>query len=119
MVKQSGEPFLLPYLAASYTINPWDTLSRLVSGACGSTVFPSAPLAPSTPPRLPGLFATLLLCRGLTSPARASSARAPRLPDADHALQLRGHAEDLPVPVQRAYVHARVSDHAGPVGHSQ
>ena len=38
---------------------------------------------------------------------------APRLPDADRRLLPNGRSRDLPVPVQGASAHARVSDHAG------
>ena len=53
----------------------------------------------------------------LTSHARASSATAPRLPDADRCGETAGQTRDLPVSVQGASAHARVSDHAGPSGH--
>src|SRR5580700_10241492 len=49
---------------------------------------------------------------------RASSATAPRLPDADRGGFAAGQTRDLPVPVQRASTHARVSDHAGSSEHS-
>jgi hypothetical protein len=57
------------------------------------------------------------LWKGLTSPACASSAIAPRLPDADHPFGASGQTGDLPVPAQGASVHARVYDHAGPFGY--
>jgi hypothetical protein len=49
----------------------------------------------------------------------ASSATAPRLPDADRRLLPNGRSRDLPVPAQGASAHARVSDHAGPSGRSR
>ena len=67
--------------------------------------------------RIASLHASSLQWRGLTSPARPSSATAPRLPDADHRAS--GRVGDLPVPAQGASVHARVSDHAGSTGHSR
>ena len=57
---------------------------------------------------------------GLTSRARTSTATAPRLPAADQDRGcVIGRTRDLPVPEQRASAHARVSDHAGPSGHSR
>ena len=45
---------------------------------------------------------------------RASSATAPRLPDADQCrFAGTGQTWDLPVPAQRASAHARFFDHAG------
>jgi len=60
-----------------------------------------------------------LLWRDQTSPAGASSATAPRLPDADHSVKARGQAGDLPVPAQRVFVHARFYDHARSSGRSR
>src|SRR5215471_20181683 len=57
--------------------------------------------------------ASQLLWQSLTSRDRASSATAPRLPDADRRQLPNGRSRDLPVPAQEASAHARVSDHAG------
>src|SRR5450631_3658025 len=61
-----------------------------VSGACGpcSCSPRPPPFAPPTPHPIRRTCspASQLLWRGLTSPARASSATAPRLPDADHPV---------------------------------
>src|SRR5260221_6116929 len=58
-----------------------------VSGTCVAlSCFPrSLPLAPPTPPLVAQVCSpvSLLLWKGLTSPARASSASTPRLPDPD------------------------------------
>src|SRR6478609_3958646 len=78
--------------------------------------FPLAPVLGSTGSAVAeitlfvGFSATM---RSLTSRDRASSATAPRLPDADWRLLPNGRSRDLPVPVQGASAHARVSDHAG------
>jgi len=75
----------------------------------------SRPLAPPTPPLLSQQQfcsqASQLLWPSLTSRVRASSATAPRLPDAGQPITT-GQTRDLPVPVQGACTHARVSDHA-------
>src|SRR5713101_399397 len=88
-----------------------------VSEACfaGSHSPWPPPLAPPAPqwPKPPCSSASQLLWRSLTSRDRASSATAPRLPDADRRLLPNGRSRDLPVPVQGASAHARVSDHAG------
>src|SRR5258705_2002152 len=73
---------------------------------------PLAPPAPQWPKPLCS-SASQLLWRSLTSRDRASSATAPRLPDADRRLLPNGRSRDLPVPAQGASAHARVSDHAG------
>jgi len=81
--------------------------------------WPAFPLAPPPPPPVARLCsaASPLLWRGLTSHPRASSASAPRLPDADQARRtVPGRRRHLPVPVQGASVHARVSDRAGSPG---
>ena len=94
-------------------------------GACGprprSPRFP--PLAP--PPPRPASRrrsgASRLLWRDLTSHARASSASAPRLPDADQTAH-RGPVAGREIsrfPRRGACVHARVCDHAGPTGGSR
>jgi hypothetical protein len=92
------------------------------SGACfAGPRFPRpAPLAPPAPP--PSYFrlcssASRLLQRGQTSGVRASPATAPRLPGTDRQCAA-GQTQDLPVPVQEASAHARVSDHAGSSGRS-
>ena len=63
--------------------------------------------------------ASQLLWQSLTSRDRASSATAPRLPDADRRQLPNGRSRDLPVPAQEASAHARVSDHAGSSGRSR
>src|SRR5262245_29754586 len=76
------------------------------------------PFAPPTPlrSRLLCSSASQLLWQSLTSRDRASSATAPRLPDADRRLLPNGQSRDLPVPAQGASAHARLSDHAGSSG---
>src|SRR6516225_5337783 len=70
------------------------------SGRCfAGSHFPwSPPFAPPAPPRIAPLCspASQLLWRGPTSHARASSATAPHLPDADHQLDADGQTRDLP-----------------------
>src|SRR6266481_6294826 len=87
------------------------------SGACfaGSHSPWPPPLAPPTPLRSGPLCssASQLLWQSLTSRDRASSATAPRLPDADRRRLPNGRSRDLPVPAQRASAHARFFDHAG------
>src|SRR5262245_18672553 len=64
--------------------------------------------------------ASQLLLRGLTSRARASSATAPHLPDADRRpLTERSNASSPGSQRQGASAHARFYDHAGPYGHSR
>src|SRR5262249_57172914 len=88
-----------------------------VAGACcaGSRSPWPLPLAPPAPLRLGPLCssASPLLWQSLTSRDRASSATAPRLPDADRRRLPNGRSRDLPVPAQRASAHARFFDHAG------
>jgi hypothetical protein len=88
-----------------------------VSGACfaGSHSPWPLPLAPPAPLRSGPLCssASQLLWQSLTSRDRASSATAPRLPDADRRRLPNGRSRDLPVPAQGASAHARVFDHAG------
>src|SRR6266516_3142488 len=73
--------------------------------------FPLAPALGSTGSAV--AETTLFVGWSLTSRDRASSATAPRLPDADRRLLPTGRSRDLPVPAQGASAHARVSDHAG------
>src|SRR5262245_26940133 len=99
-----------------------------VSGACfarSRSPWPP-PFAPPTPqhrrkkPPLPCSSASQLLLRGLTSRARASSATAPRLPDADRRLYTeRSNASSPGSQRQGASTHARFFDHAGTYGHSR
>src|SRR5262245_29763508 len=99
-----------------------------VSGACfarSRSPWPP-PFAPPTPqhrrkkPPPPCSSASQLLLRGLTSRARASSATAPRLPDADRRpLTERSNASSPGSQRQGASAHARFYDHAGPYGHSR
>src|SRR5262249_13628614 len=94
--------------------------------------FPSAPpFAPPTPQHQkrhaqhgrsppPCSSASQLLLRGLTSRARASSATAPRLPDADRRLYTeRSNASSPGSQRQGASTHARFFDHAGTYGRSR
>src|SRR6516162_8952131 len=102
VVEECGEPLLLPLPCGL----PY-ALQRLCH-ALPSLALP-APLR-SGPLCSP---ASQLLWQSLTSRDRASSATAPRLPDADRRLLPSGRSRDLPVPIQGASAHARVSDHAG------
>src|SRR5262245_14829723 len=90
------------------------------SGACvaGSHSPWPPPLAPPAPRPVARLCssASQLLWQSLTSRDRASSATAPRLPDADRRRLPNGRSRDLPVPAQGASAHARVFDHAGSSG---
>ena len=72
-------------------------------------------MAPRSPPTVarPCSRGSPLLRQGPTSRGRASSATAPRLPDADQTAPACGRPRDLPVPAQGASAHARVSDRAG------
>ena len=93
------------------------------SGACRSGARSPWPLpfAPRPPPTVARLRSggSPLLWQGPTSRRRASSARAPCLPDADQTASACGQPRDLPVPAQGACAHARVSDRAGSSGGSQ
>src|SRR6266550_3128510 len=90
------------------------------SGACfaGSHSPWPLPFAPPAPRRSRPLCssASQLLWQSLTSRDRASSATAPRLPDADRRQLPNGRSRDLPVPAQGASAHARFFDHAGSFG---
>src|SRR6266566_3060829 len=90
------------------------------SGACfaGSHSPWPLPFAPPAPRRSRPLCssASQLLWQSLTSRDRASSATAPRLPDADRRRLPNGRSRDLPVPAQGASAHARIFDHAGSSG---
>src|SRR3954463_4349449 len=90
------------------------------SGACfaGSHSPWPPPFAPPAPRRSRPLCssASQLLWQSLTSRDRASSATAPRLPDADRRELANGRLRDLPVPAQGASAHARFFDHAGSFG---
>src|SRR5258707_3289971 len=115
MVQQRGEPFLLSLLCS-----PWDTLSRLgVRHVRCSPVFPSvpslgsadsAPLPQRSTSAISGLFAGLFAtmegsdfsCSFFIGFDSSSSRRGPLY------NSLSGQAGDLPVLVQRAYLHARV-----------
>jgi hypothetical protein len=66
-----------------------------------------------------GVGPSQLLWQSLTSRDRASSATAPRLPDADRRRLPDSRSRDLPVPAQGTSAHAMVSDHAGPPGRSR
>ena len=120
VVEERGEPFLLPLpCGLPYAVQRLGHAFPVLRPARAllSRASPrSPPLAPPTPRPVARLCssASQLLWRGLTSPVRASSATAPRLPDADQGADRRGRAGDLPVPGQGASVHAGVSDHAGP-----
>src|SRR5437016_1668296 len=90
------------------------------SGACfaGAHSPWPPPFAPPAPRRSRPLCssASQLLWQSLTSRDRASSATAPRLPDADRRRLPNGRSRDLPVPAQGASAHARFFDHAGSFG---
>src|SRR5260221_7013509 len=92
-------------------------LPRSESGACGAcSPFPLASALPPPGPLRSGPLcssASQLLWQSLTSRDRASSATAPRLPDADRRQLPNGRSRDLPVPAQRASAHTRFFDHAG------
>ena len=96
----------------------WVTRARLwVRCVLCWSAFPLVPALGSTasaagvPALFDGFTATMAES---TSPDRASSATAPRLPAADHLAQAAyGRPRDLPVPVQGACAHARFYDHAG------
>ena len=79
--------FFLCLAACRTRSRPVTRLPGPAPGACfsGPRSPWSPPLAPPAPPRIAPLCssASQLLWRGLTSPARSSSATAPRLPDAD------------------------------------
>src|SRR5205823_715764 len=99
---------------------PVTHLPGSASGACfaGSHSPWPLPFAPPAPRRSRPLCssASQLLWQSLTSRDRASSATAPRLPDADRRQLPNGRSRDLPVPAQGASAHARFFDHAGPFG---
>jgi hypothetical protein len=102
MVQQRGEPFLLSLLCSfSYTFKP---LGHAFPARCPARVLLSRVslgpfpwlrrLRPATPEVNPLRYpvcspASSLLWKGLTSPARSSSASIPHLPDADHSTQLK------------------------------
>src|SRR5262245_16096328 len=94
-----------------------------VSGACfaGSHSPWPPPFAPPAPlrsgPRCSS--ASQLLWQSLTSRDRASSATAPRLPDADRWRLPNGRSRDLPVPGQGSSATARVSVPSGSPGRSR
>ena len=120
MVEERGEPSPSSFalLLAVCVPAPVTRLPGPVPGACfaGSHSPWSPPLAPPAPQRIapPCSSASQLLWRSPTSHARASSATAPRLPDADRSAACAvGRSWGLPVPAQGASAHARVSDHAG------
>ena len=102
-----------------------DTLSRLcVRRVLCWPAFPLVPALRSTGSAAgcPALFAGFIATMAESDFSdRASSASAPRLPDADHrpVSWADGQSGDLPVPVQGASVHARVFDHAGSAGRSR
>src|SRR6266481_5129313 len=99
---------------------PVTHLPGSASGACfaGSHSPWPLPFAPPAPRRSRPLCssASQLLWQSLTSRGRASSATAPRLPDADRRQLPNGRSRDLPVPAQGASAHARFFDHAGSFG---
>src|ERR1700738_3823563 len=105
--------FFLCFAASRTRSSPWNTLSRLgVRHVCCSPVFPSVPSLGSadSAPGCPGLFAdffatvegsdfSCLFFIGFDS----SSSRCGPLENSSS-----GQAGDLPVLVQRAFLHARV-----------
>jgi hypothetical protein len=91
-VKQGGEPFLLLKLRCfPYTVEPLGHVFPALSPALVLPPFRVSlgplPFAPLTPPPVVRSCspASPLLWKGLTSPARASSASTPRLPDTDRS----------------------------------
>ena len=102
----------------------WDTLSR----SCARRVlcwltFPSVPALRSTN----SAASRLTLFVGFTATMAGSDFSCPYI-SGDGSSPSRcgprshcviGRSRDLPVPAQRASAHARVSDHAGPSGHSR
>src|SRR5713226_9367288 len=122
VVEECSEPLLVP-LPCGFAVRAPALVPRApvpVSGACfaGSHSPWPPPFAPPTPLRSGPLCssASQLLWQSLTSRDRASSATAPRLPDADRRQLPNGRSRDLPVPIQGASAHARFFDHAGPFG---
>jgi hypothetical protein len=100
---------------APVTRSPGSAPGTCVTDPCSPRSPPFTPPAP--PPAVrPCSQASSLVWQSLTSRARASSATAPRPPDADPPGTAAGQTRDLPVPVQGASVHARVCDRAGPGG---
>src|ERR1700704_2869616 len=101
MVQQRGEPLLLSLLCCfSYRFKPLGhAFPARVSGACVAlSCFPrSLPLAPPTPPLVAQVCSPVssLLWKGLTSPARASSASTPRLPDADRSKTAQAIKQEI------------------------
>src|SRR6516225_8921512 len=100
-----------------------DTAARLWSGPCFAVPHSSwshrfPPLAP--PRRAPPCSRTSsVLSVSLTAPSRSSSATTSGLPVAAPRTASQGGDGALPVPVQEAYVHARVPDDAGWYGSSR
>src|SRR6516225_6663397 len=107
MVQQSGEPFLLSLLcSSSYTFKPLGhafparcparaLLSRVsLVPSLGSA--DSAPLPQRSISRYPVCSpASSLLWKGLTSPARSSSASIPHLPDADRSTTAEAAKQEI------------------------
>jgi hypothetical protein len=99
----------LGYVTAKLAVRAPALVTRApgtVSGACfaGSRSPWPPPFAPPAPLRLGPhcSSASQLLWQSLTSRDRASSATAPRLPDADRRPLPNGRSRDLPVPAQGA-----------------
>src|SRR5206468_3927443 len=88
---------------------------RMRSSA-SDTLTPALSPARALLARIPLGLHPWLLWQSLISRDRASSATAPRLPDADRRRLPNGRSRDLPVPVQGASAHARFFDHAGSFG---
>jgi len=116
--------FLLCLATCRTRSSAWDTLSR----SCARRVlcwlaFPSAPALGSTD----SAASRLALFVGFTATMAGSDFSRPYISgdgsSPSHcgptSLCVIGRTRDLPVPEQRASAHARVSDHAGPSGHSR
>jgi hypothetical protein len=116
--------FLLCLATCRRRSSAWDKLSR----SCARRVrcwlaFPSAPALGSTN----SAASRLALFVGFTATMAGADFSRPYISDdgssssrcGPTSLCVIGRTRDLPVPEQRASAHARVSDHAGPSGHSR
>jgi len=101
MVQQRGEPLLLSLLCCfSYTFKP---LGHAFPARCPVRVLlsrvslGSLPLALPTPPPVAQVcsLASQLRWKGLTSPARSSSASIPHLPDADRSKTAQAVKQEI------------------------
>ena len=116
--------FLLCLATCRTRSSAWDTLSR----SCARRVlcwlaFPSAPALGSTNSAARRLalfvgFTATMAGSDFSRPYISGDGSSPSL-CGPTSLCVIGRTRDLPVPEQRASAHARVSDHAGPSGHSR